>query len=290
MTAHVWSARSPGLLPGPRDVCLVDSGEDPRQEPHQLHQRCAADVRARRRACARVWTFVWAPLPVCRPLHVAARRGLTVVVQELLAKEASVLAVDENGQLLSYLRLPWASAFAGSWFVRRLHAGAVLHAQPRRGRLFGAHPELHDAELPDGHHSSSACRSYATDGHQPPPRQQPHVQRRGIGHAASPQAQPRVLLQDGAPAVLRLRRRWTEWLGFGDLLRTRQSPSIISDLQLLRSLNISPTLDWGEGQQKMEAGESVKPGGASRVEAPQPNTVVAHYIWHTNTLHSDSVG
>uniref|UniRef100_A0A8C1D511 Ankyrin repeat domain 28b n=1 Tax=Cyprinus carpio carpio TaxID=630221 RepID=A0A8C1D511_CYPCA len=32
------------------------------------------------------------------PLHVAARNGLTVVVQELLAKGASVLAVDENGK------------------------------------------------------------------------------------------------------------------------------------------------------------------------------------------------
>ncbi|XP_043546920.1 serine/threonine-protein phosphatase 6 regulatory ankyrin repeat subunit A-like, partial [Chiloscyllium plagiosum] len=31
------------------------------------------------------------------PLHVAARNGLTVVVQELLSKGASVLAVDENG-------------------------------------------------------------------------------------------------------------------------------------------------------------------------------------------------
>uniref|UniRef100_A0A9J8AVY5 Ankyrin repeat domain 28 n=2 Tax=Cyprinus carpio TaxID=7962 RepID=A0A9J8AVY5_CYPCA len=31
------------------------------------------------------------------PLHVAAKNGLTVVVQELLAKGASVLAVDENG-------------------------------------------------------------------------------------------------------------------------------------------------------------------------------------------------
>lgn len=31
------------------------------------------------------------------PLHVAARNGLTVVVQELLRKGASVLAVDENG-------------------------------------------------------------------------------------------------------------------------------------------------------------------------------------------------
>ncbi|XDV33715.1 hypothetical protein PO909_004020 [Leuciscus waleckii] len=31
------------------------------------------------------------------PLHVAARNRLTVVVQELLGKGASVLAVDENG-------------------------------------------------------------------------------------------------------------------------------------------------------------------------------------------------
>ncbi|KAG7250349.1 hypothetical protein CRUP_021263 [Coryphaenoides rupestris] len=36
-------------------------------------------------------------LPAVRPLHVAAKNGLTVVVQELLAKGASVLAVDENG-------------------------------------------------------------------------------------------------------------------------------------------------------------------------------------------------
>ncbi|PKU37181.1 serine threonine-protein phosphatase 6 regulatory ankyrin repeat subunit a [Limosa lapponica baueri] len=39
------------------------------------------------------------------PLHVAARNGLTVVVQELLGKGASVLAVDENGEMkmnLSY--------------------------------------------------------------------------------------------------------------------------------------------------------------------------------------------
>ena len=32
----------------------------------------------------------------------AAKNGLTVVVQELLAKGASVLAVDENGELLDY--------------------------------------------------------------------------------------------------------------------------------------------------------------------------------------------
>lgn len=33
-----------------------------------------------------------------RPLHVAARNGLKVVVEELLAKGACVLAVDENGK------------------------------------------------------------------------------------------------------------------------------------------------------------------------------------------------
>lgn len=37
-----------------------------------------------------------------RPLHVAARNGLTMVVQELLGKGASVLAVDENGK-----QAPW---------------------------------------------------------------------------------------------------------------------------------------------------------------------------------------
>lgn len=33
-----------------------------------------------------------------RPLHIAARNGLTAVVEELLAKGACVLAVDENGK------------------------------------------------------------------------------------------------------------------------------------------------------------------------------------------------
>lgn len=33
----------------------------------------------------------------------AARNGLTVVVQELLAKGASVLAVDENGKFKIYV-------------------------------------------------------------------------------------------------------------------------------------------------------------------------------------------
>nr|XP_023673457.1 serine/threonine-protein phosphatase 6 regulatory ankyrin repeat subunit A-like [Paramormyrops kingsleyae] len=47
------------------------------------------------------WVWVISQLSPCapppRPLHVAARNGLTVVVQELLGKGASVLAVDENG-------------------------------------------------------------------------------------------------------------------------------------------------------------------------------------------------
>lgn len=33
----------------------------------------------------------------------AARNGLTVVVQELLAKGASVLAVDENGKFILFV-------------------------------------------------------------------------------------------------------------------------------------------------------------------------------------------
>lgn len=40
----------------------------------------------------------WFACLLHRPLHVAARNGLTVVVQELLGKGASVLAVDENGK------------------------------------------------------------------------------------------------------------------------------------------------------------------------------------------------
>lgn len=34
----------------------------------------------------------------CRPLHIAARNGLKMVVEKLLAKGACVLAVDENGK------------------------------------------------------------------------------------------------------------------------------------------------------------------------------------------------
>lgn len=40
-----------------------------------------------------------------RPLHVAARNGLTMVVQELLGKGASVLAVDENGKFSLFFPL-----------------------------------------------------------------------------------------------------------------------------------------------------------------------------------------
>lgn len=41
----------------------------------------------------------------------AARNGLTVVVQELLAKGASVLAVDENGKFQSIFLCILASYF-----------------------------------------------------------------------------------------------------------------------------------------------------------------------------------
>lgn len=45
-----------------------------------------------------VLSFIYEFASLLRPLHVAARNGLTVVVQELLGKGASVLAVDENGK------------------------------------------------------------------------------------------------------------------------------------------------------------------------------------------------
>lgn len=36
----------------------------------------------------------------CRPLHVAARKGLATVVQVLLSRGAAVMAVDEEGNFL----------------------------------------------------------------------------------------------------------------------------------------------------------------------------------------------
>ena len=35
---------------------------------------------------------------MCRPLHLAARGGMVMLVRELLAKGASILAVDQNGE------------------------------------------------------------------------------------------------------------------------------------------------------------------------------------------------
>lgn len=36
----------------------------------------------------------------CRPLHIAAKNGLVPVVQDLISKGGSVLALDENGKIL----------------------------------------------------------------------------------------------------------------------------------------------------------------------------------------------
>lgn len=38
-----------------------------------------------------------------RPLHIAARNGLVPVVQDLIRKGGSVLALDENGKTLGVL-------------------------------------------------------------------------------------------------------------------------------------------------------------------------------------------
>lgn len=61
-----------------------------------------------------------------RPLHVAARNGLTVVVQELLAKGASVLAVDENGKF----RL----VFVFQWIWSRVYFGLSLKNEDNKIR------------------------------------------------------------------------------------------------------------------------------------------------------------
>lgn len=48
--------------------------------------------------CSHTSMYIYMYFRPPRPLHVAARNGLTMVVQELLGKGASVLAVDENGK------------------------------------------------------------------------------------------------------------------------------------------------------------------------------------------------
>lgn len=51
-----------------------------------------------RRVFLRVFNVESMPLRVlCRPLHIAARNGLATVVQALLNRGATVLAVDEEG-------------------------------------------------------------------------------------------------------------------------------------------------------------------------------------------------
>lgn len=128
-----------------------------------------------------------------------------------------------------------------SSLIRRLHSSSVLRSQPWCGRLPGAHPQLHDAHLPYGHHSSFACAFSYSDSRQPPPHQQPHLQRCGLWHPTPSEAWPCLLLQARAPAVLCLWRRWNEWLRFRDILRTNLLMDRVSQYwqagQPLRSLN-----------------------------------------------------
>lgn len=77
-----------------------------------------------------------------RPLHVAARNGLTVVVQELLAKGASVLAVDENGKftILFFLLIGTVIYFGLLQYMRKWHPNMYpnLHSRIRNYWLFKA--------------------------------------------------------------------------------------------------------------------------------------------------------
>lgn len=105
-----------------------DPGRNPRPWPYQCYQQCAADVSARGRGLLfggsglvkkeRAWGSLkltvpaqspclsglllasqsFFPFPLPRPLHIAARNGLASVVQALLSRGATVLAVDEEGR------------------------------------------------------------------------------------------------------------------------------------------------------------------------------------------------
>lgn len=111
---------------GPREMCPHDPGRNPRPWPYQCYQQCAADVsvgggrRLESNLCSsgslELTASVQGPChPPCggkatwyptqcpffvfllRPLHIAARNGLASVVQALLSRGATVLAVDEEG-------------------------------------------------------------------------------------------------------------------------------------------------------------------------------------------------
>lgn len=71
-----------------------------------------------------------------RPLHVAARNGLTVVVQELLGKGASVLAVDENGQYHNTVTHTHPQTLIQAHILTRkhTHTGPVLASMLRKAR------------------------------------------------------------------------------------------------------------------------------------------------------------
>lgn len=64
----------------------------------------------------------WCSVLFFRPLHIAARNGLKVVVEELLAKGACVLAVDENGK----------------WNKLAIARGTMCLLQPEEMRKIGA--------------------------------------------------------------------------------------------------------------------------------------------------------
>lgn len=51
-----------------------------------------------------------------RPLHIAARYGLTPVVQDLITKGSSVYALDENGMTIFTVSILLFSFFHFNWF------------------------------------------------------------------------------------------------------------------------------------------------------------------------------
>ena len=46
-------------------------------------------------------------LMFCRPLHMAAKYGLVPVVQDLISKGASLVALDESGKITLLIHVLW---------------------------------------------------------------------------------------------------------------------------------------------------------------------------------------
>jgi len=116
----------------------------------------------------------------------------------------------------------------------RVHPGAGVRPQPGRGRLPGAHPQLHDALLPAGHRSDAARHGPGPGGCQSPSPPPPPPHRHRHHHLLLLLILLLVVLlllearrqgPAGAPAARGVARRGAQRLRLGDVL-TRPRPPL----------------------------------------------------------------